>query len=331
MAGGCLAPLVALLIVASIPVIRAAGANPHVMAASACRTCARCSGGCCRCCVFTAFRRYLQAVDIVKPITFALVSANVVNFAGQLDADVRALGRAGHGSGGLRLVHLDRRACTWRPSCSARSCGTSAGRATCCSASPGGRIWRVCGALVALGLPAAGQIAFEGAVFGIVTVMAARLDEVSLAAHGIAVQVIATTYMVPLGISSAAAVRVGQAVGRKDPRGVAAAGWAALLISSLFMGAAGIALWIVPRWIVRRLHRRCGGDRGGRRAAADRGVLRALRRPADGRRPARCAAWAIRGRRCWRTSIGYWVVGLPVAYLLCFPLRLGRARASGSG
>src|SRR4029077_6036782 len=32
--------------------------------------------------LFTAFRRYVQAVDIVKPVTFALVSANLVNFAG---------------------------------------------------------------------------------------------------------------------------------------------------------------------------------------------------------------------------------------------------------
>ena len=105
--------------------------------------------------------------------------------------------------------------------------------------------------LVALGLPATGQIAFEGAVFGVVTVLAAKLDAVSLAAHGIAVQVIATTFMVPLGISSAAAVRVGQAVGRNDQRGVAASGWSALLLAALFMTAAGIALWTAPRWIVR--------------------------------------------------------------------------------
>src|SRR3954447_17401300 len=95
-------------------------------------------------------------------------------------------------------------------------------------------------ALVDLGLPATGQIALEGAVFGVVTVMAAKLDEVSLAAHGIAVQVIATTFMVPLGISSAATVRVGHAVGRGDRRGIAAAGWSALVIAALFMSAAGV-------------------------------------------------------------------------------------------
>src|SRR5947199_5401112 len=54
--------------------------------------------------------------------------------------------------------------------------------------------------LIGLGLPAAGQMAFEGAIFGTVTVMAAKMDEVVLAAHSIGVQVIATTYMVPLGI-----------------------------------------------------------------------------------------------------------------------------------
>ena len=69
-----------------------------------------------------------------------------------------------------------------------------------------------------------------------VTVLAARLDEVSLAAHGIAVNVIATTFMVPLGISSAAAVRVGQAFGRKDPRGAALAGWTALLLERALHG-----------------------------------------------------------------------------------------------
>src|SRR4029077_1194253 len=105
--------------------------------------------------------------------------------------------------------------------------------------------------LLLLGFPSAMQILFEGAVFAVVTVLAARLDEVSLAAHGIAVNVISITFMVPLGISSAAAVRVGQAVGRKDPRGVAVSGWTALLLGGIFMGSAGIALTAIPRGIAR--------------------------------------------------------------------------------
>src|ERR1039457_7502623 len=51
------------------------------------------------------------------------------------------------------------------------------------------------GRLVALGLPAAAQFGLEGAVFGVVAVLAARLDEASLAAHSIAVLVISATYI----------------------------------------------------------------------------------------------------------------------------------------
>jgi MATE family multidrug resistance protein len=176
--------------------------------------------------------------------------------------------------------------------------------------------------LVGLGLPATGQIAFEGAVFGVVTVLAAKLDEVSLAAHGIAVQVIATTFMVPLGISSAAAVRVGQAAGRKDPRGVAAAGWSALLLSTLFMGVAGIALWTIPRWIVRLFISNAAV------IAAGAVLLRiaAFFELFDGYQIV--ATGALRGVGDTRSPmiahfIGYWVIGMPVVYLLCFRLSWG--------
>src|ERR1019366_1094748 len=105
--------------------------------------------------------------------------------------------------------------------------------------------------LVDLGMPAALQILFEGVVFGLVSVFAAHLDKASLAAHSIAINVASTTYMVPLGISSAAAVRVGQACGAGDARGAATRGWTAILLGALFMGGAGVALGAAPRWIVR--------------------------------------------------------------------------------
>jgi MATE family multidrug resistance protein len=176
--------------------------------------------------------------------------------------------------------------------------------------------------LIELGLPAAGQILFEGAVFAIVTTMAARLDEVSLAAHGIAVNVISTTYMVPLGISSAAAVRVGQAYGRGDIRAAAVSGWTALLLSALFMGTAGLVLAAVPQGIVRLYM----GDS----AVIARGAvllrIAAVFELFDGLQVV--AIGALRGLSDTRTPmlvhlVGYWAIGLPVAYRLCFPLRWG--------
>lgn len=318
--GTALAPAVALALWAMIPVLGEAGVNPRVMAMLG-PFIRELLWGVWPLLLYAAFRRYLQAVNIVKPVTFALVSANLINAAGNWVLmyghwGMGAMGVAGsalstsisrtymaavlfaaifweeRGTGNW-LFHI-----SWRPDY--------------------GRIRR----LIQLGLPAAGQILFEGAVFAIVTTMAARLDEASLAAHGIAVNVISTTYMVPLGISSAAAVRVGQAYGRGDLRGAAVAGWTALLLSSLFMGAAGVVLAIAPGWIVRRYIEDAAVVACGAvllRIAAVFELFDGFQVVVNG---------AMRGLGDTRTPMlvhlaGYWAVGLPVAYFLCFSLKWG--------
>jgi MATE family multidrug resistance protein len=171
--------------------------------------------------------------------------------------------------------------------------------------------------LIALGLPAAGQIGFEGGVWAIVSVLAARLDAASLAAHSITCQIVATTYMVPLGMSSAAAVRVGQAVGRRDGRGASTAGWAALLLSSLFMCAAAVVFWSVPRFVVGRFIE----DAAVIAIGAVLLKLGAIFELFDGLQAT--ATGALRGLGDTKTPMiahmaGYWVVGLPTSYWLCF-------------
>ena len=310
-----LTPPLTVVILSLIPLLRALGTNAHVLELFIPYFRAM-SSTILMLLLYTAFRRYLQAVNVVKPVTFALVSANFVNILGNWVLmfghwGAPAMGLEGSGwstsiarvyLAGVMLISVlwhERRSgnllfyISWRPDMA--------------------RIRR----LIDLGLPAAGQILFEGAVFAIVTVMAAKLDDASLAAHSIAVQVIATTYMVPLGISSAAAVRVGQAVGRKDPVGASLAGWTALLLSALFMGSAGVALIMIPRSIVRLF-------------IADAQVIAAgavlLRIAAffqlfDGFQVV--ATGALRGVGDTRTPmlahfVFYWLIGLPVAYALCF-------------
>ena len=77
--------------------------------------------------------------------------------------------------------------------------------------------WARLARLVRLGFPAATQVTLEVGVFATATVLAGRLDPVSSASHQIALNVASVTFMVPLGIASAAAVRVGHAVGARDP------------------------------------------------------------------------------------------------------------------
>jgi MATE family multidrug resistance protein len=315
-------PVTIALTVAAVPVMRAVNVNRDVMAL--CVPYMRAlSWGLAPLFLFTAFRRYLQAIDIVKPVTFALVSANLINFVanwvliyGHWGAPALGLEGTGYATSLSRLymtavlfgvVLWEERksdylvfAISWRPD------------------------WSRLRELVRLGLPATGQIAFEGAVFGVVTVLAAKLDPVSLAAHGIAVQVIATTFMVPLGISSAAAVRVGQAVGRKDARGVVAAGWAALAIAGAFMTAAGVLLWVAPAFIIQRFIADAAVIAMGAtllRIAAFFELFDGLQIVATG---------ALRGLGDTATSmithlIGYWLIGMPIVYVFCFTLGWGAA------
>jgi MATE family multidrug resistance protein len=309
------APIVGLILALTIPALRATGTNPKVMALLA-PFLYRLMWGLVPLMFYTAFRRYLQAQNMVRPITFAIVSANLVNFLGNWilmygNWGAPRMGLEGSGistslsrlyialvlmiavlrheaAHGNPIFHMD-----WRPDFT--------------------RIRR----LLSLGFPSAMQILFEGAVFAMVTVLAAHLDERSLAAHGISVNVISVTYMVPLGISSAAAVRVGQAIGRKDPHGVAVAGWTAILLAAVFMGIAGIGLTVAPRGVARLYTPEAAV------IAAGVTLLRiaALFQIFDGIQVV--ATGALRGLGDTRTPayahlVGYWIFGMPIAWLLCF-------------
>jgi MATE family multidrug resistance protein len=254
----------------------------------------------------------LQAVNVVKPVAFALVSANLVNIAGNYALMYGHWGFTARGLEGSGISTSIARAYMLVVLAAAAGWRERGGPRV--SFRPDAERLRT---IIALGAPAALQILAEGAVFGVVTAMAARLEETALAAHGIAVTVVSTTYMVPLGISSAAAVRVGQAVGRKDARGVAASGWSALALGALFMAAAGVALWTVPRWIVAVITRNAAV------LATGAGLLRiaAFFELFDGIQTV--ATGALRGLGDTRSPMlahlgGYWAVGLPVAYVLCF-------------
>src|SRR5207247_6318718 len=95
------------------------------------------------------------------------------------------------------------------------------------------------------------------------TALIGRLDPAALAAHQIAMTVATVTYMVPLGISGAAAVRVGQALGRGDTRAAAHSGWTAIALGAGFMTLAGLVLLLAPRLVVRMLTPDGGGMRRG--------------------------------------------------------------------
>ena len=102
-----------------------------------------------------------------------------------------------------------------------------------------GRFWRfdapLFSTLCRLGLPISGAYLVEFGVFGGAGLLMGTISTTALAAHQITLQIAAILFMVPFGISLAATVRVGHAVGRGDAAGTRRAGMAALVLGAAFM------------------------------------------------------------------------------------------------
>ena len=117
-----------------------------------------------------------------------------------------------------------------------------------------GRWWRAdwprFAALVRLGLPIGLLMSFEGAVFAAAAFLMGLIDSASVAAHAVALQIAALTFMVPMGLGQAATVRVGLALGRGDRAGITRAGWTAWILGVGFMAAMALVMWLVPRQLV---------------------------------------------------------------------------------
>jgi MATE family multidrug resistance protein len=101
--------------------------------------------------------------------------------------------------------------------------------------------------MMRLGLPIGVQNQLEVGVFAATALLMGYLGEVVVAGHQVALHLAAFTFMVPMGISGAAAVRVGQAVGRRDPAGARRAAAVSLALSVAVMAAFAVAFLLWPR------------------------------------------------------------------------------------
>src|SRR5262245_36972347 len=186
---------------------------------------------------YAVFRRYLQAIHAVTPIMVALVTANVVNAFGNWAFIYGHYGMPALGLPGSAIATLVARiylatvllgSVLWY----------DARRKSGLLVTPRAIEWARLKRLFTLGFPAASTVSLEVGVFAAATALAGRLAPVSAASHQIALNIAAIAFMVPLGLASAGAVRVGHAVGARDPRRAAAAGWTAILIGVAFMATA---------------------------------------------------------------------------------------------
>ena len=90
----------------------------------------------------------------------------------------------------------------------------------------------------------------EAALFSVTALVMGLLGTVSLAAHQVAIQCAAYTFMVPMGIGIAASVRVGQAAGKQDLKGAERAGYVALMLATVFMCCTAVVFWLAPKFLI---------------------------------------------------------------------------------
>jgi len=147
--------------------------------------------------------------------------------------------------------------------------------------------------------------------------MAGQLEPAALAAHQIALNCAGLSFMVPLGISSAAAVAVGQAIGRREPGVARSDGFIAIGLGCAFMSCAALAFIAIPQRILHFYTHDAAILSTGVSLLAIAAVFQLF----DGIQTV--ATGALRGLGNTRLPalvnfIGYWIVGLPVGYVLCF-------------
>ena len=148
-----------------------------------------------------------------------------------------------------------------------------------------------------------------------------------MAAHSIAIQLASLTFMVPLGIGQAAAVRVGRALGRRDREAIRRAGWTALGLATAFMAAMSLIMVVAPSLLISAFLNTKDRDNAavvGR--ASSFLMLAASFQIADGAQTV--GAGMLRGLHDARMPMffaltGYWAIGLPLGASLAFPMGMG--------
>ena len=275
--------------------------------------------------LYFTLRRYLQAFNHVRPIAWALITANLINIVGDWllifghswgPIHIPALGVAGAGLATsfsrcylalfmiIALWRIERRHNYGLRSMSRHFEPT--------------RIRR----LALLGAPAGGQIFVEIAIFGLVTFLIGTMGRLPLAGHEIALNCASFTFMVPFAISAAAAVRVGQAIGRKSPPEAASAGWAAIALGAGAMACFSAILLLMPYAIAHSFT----ADPEVIAATIPLLFVAAIFQFFDGLQIT--ATGALRGAGNTHAGlyvqiIGYWIIGLPIGYLFAFRLHRG--------
>ena len=184
------------------------------------------------------------------------------------------------------------------------------------------RSWSRLKEIITFGIPVAFQISLEMWAFVAAALLAGWIGKVELAAHTIVINIASVSFMVPLGISFAAVTRVGNLIGERDGRGAQRAAWVAFAMGGGVM-IASAALFVVARSTLPLIYT---DELAVITLAAVLLPVAAAFQLFDGLQVV--GSGILRGMGQTRPAavfnlVGYYVLALPLAYWLAFPMGMG--------
>ena len=194
--------------------------------------------------LFVVFRQTLQAMHRVAPIVWTVIVANLTNAGFNWVFVYGHLGSPTLGVAGSAIATAISR---WVMLILALVLSWNELRAPLLPMRSGIASWAPVWRMLRIGLPIGAQQMLEAGAFGAIGLLMGVLGTIEMAAHQIAITLAAFTFMVPLGVGSAAAVRVGHAIGAGNEHRARAAIGAAYLCGVGFMAMTAIAFLGAPR------------------------------------------------------------------------------------
>ncbi len=176
--------------------------------------------------------------------------------------------------------------------------------------------------LLSLGLPSGFQYFFEVGAFTFAVIMIGWIGSNELAAHQIAINLASISFMAVLGISQAASVRVGNAMGEQNIPNIRKAGFTAIALGAGIMSLAGLTFILLNNFLPTLYI----DDEVVVSIASRLIIIAALFQLSDGTQAV--GIGVLRGLTDVKgptiiTFFAYWIISLPIAYLLAFNFNMG--------
>ena len=176
--------------------------------------------------------------------------------------------------------------------------------------------------LLSIGIPSGFQYFFEVSAFAASSVMIGWIGAKELAAHQIALSLSSISFMVAMGISAAATIRVGNTLGKNDVQGARIAGFSSVLLCVIFMASAGL-VFILFRDVLPGLYIM---EKPVIEIASVLLIIVSFFQISDGTQVV--GIGILRGITDMKiptyfTLAAYWLIGLPAGYILAFKFNMG--------